>query len=125
MPEMVAEIERRYLADIKARCEAATDGPWRAIVRHGEEEGTVDGIESQGNAGSFDIVRTDSGVYPPSLDDAEFIAHARVDLPTLLAYVEHLRSGIKAVADQLAAGSSPDERDAAAEHRELLFRSRR
>lgn len=77
------------LAPIKARADAATDGPWR--------------IEA--NLQWFDIVYDDPE-FPdgPSglacgdhrgaiadLEDAEFIARARTDVPALVAEVEQLR----------------------------------
>ncbi|HYE57419.1 MAG TPA: hypothetical protein VD948_02890 [Rhodothermales bacterium] len=36
------------------------------------------------------VIETDSGVYPPWRADREFIAHAREDIPRLLAYVREL-----------------------------------
>lgn len=88
------------LAAIRARCEKATEGPW--TVRTGgthSRPNEVHGIfgpqrtEDYGS-GPFRtcdrIVETDCGHYEPKFDDAQFIAHARTDIPALLARVEEL-----------------------------------
>jgi hypothetical protein len=75
------------LKAIRERADAASPGPWKAT--HGERimsgdrecEGIVD---VDGN----DIVKTDSGCYPPRMRDAEFIVHARADVPALLDLVD-------------------------------------
>lgn len=63
------------LAEIKARCEAATPGPWYA-----------DG---------WALWDDDHGEFVELHDtdpDAQFIAHARSDIPALLAEAERLQS---------------------------------
>ncbi len=77
-PERIAEIE--------ARAEAATDGPW-----HKDHDGF--GCVSIGNYGWVC-----AGPNAPAYDedseqghaDSEFIAHARTDVPDLLAYIKVL-----------------------------------
>ena len=74
-------IESR-LAEIRARAENATDGPW-------EDWG---GVDANGvTRASGPITWDDHGgeVFKPA--DAEFIAHARTDVPALLAAVEAVR----------------------------------
>lgn len=72
---------------IKARCEAATEGPW-FVDRVGEINDPswhiADAIRWQGwtNALRFDEDR----------ETAEFVAHARADVPALVAEVERLRA---------------------------------
>ena len=71
------------LAQIKARCEAATPGPWVS------EMGNVYADTPEGNlrldymAVAYDITQEDN--------DGPFIAHARTDIPRLLAAIEGLQ----------------------------------
>lgn len=62
----------KWALEAKARRQAALPGPWRVetddYIR--DEELEVMGIYS----GNKRIVETDCGVYPPKLNDAEFIA---------------------------------------------------
>ena len=60
------------LNEIEARANAATEGPWEASMDRVEHTG-----DSQ-YAVAYDVARE---------EDAEFIAHARTDLPRLLAAV--------------------------------------
>ncbi len=68
------------LAAIKARCWRATYGPWE-ICGQGDER--------------FEFYSVDNASFPIAADclkfDAEFIAHARSDVPALVAEVEKLR----------------------------------
>jgi len=79
------------LQQIRARAEAATPGPWE--VFHIEEEDRRATIRrpivgmAKDAKGWWDI---DSSIL--SEPDARFIAHARVDIPALLAEVERLRT---------------------------------
>lgn len=80
---------RTRLDEIRARCDAASQGPW--VVRrcpYAKRPVEVDGIYT---ASGERIVETDSGVYPPKEPDAQFIAHAREDVPWLLAQVAALQ----------------------------------
>lgn len=71
---------------IKARCEAATPGPWRAIERgnsvmsHGVVTVAYDGLPQQNVC---------AGISPKT-GNAAFIAHAREDIPYLLEQIESL-----------------------------------
>lgn len=65
------------LAEIRARCDAATPGLWEVIVK---------GNTVQSHA----IPGVCSGISPKS-GNAAFVAHARADIPALLAEVERLR----------------------------------
>jgi len=96
---------RLDLAAIRARCEAATKGPWcvstvsfangntvvEAITGVGEPQWSEYGEgEGEWYTDSLVLVETDAGVYGPTLPDAQFIAAARTDVPALLAYIEEL-----------------------------------
>lgn len=67
---------------IRARAEAATEGPWEAF-RKGDPNGPF-GVAS--DAADFDEV-----YYGSSRADAEFIAAARTDVPALCDLVARLR----------------------------------
>ncbi|MGD0961514.1 MAG: hypothetical protein ABSB19_17025 [Methylomonas sp.] len=68
---------------IKTRCEQATPQPWKAY------------IEARDNFSGSDFIQTggeDIYLHPgASIADHEFIAHARQDIPKLIAEVERLR----------------------------------
>ena len=76
------------LNPIKARLAAATDGPWYA---HADDLiggwciRTVDTPPSEGPGEVASFIRK---------EDAALIAHARADLPALVAEVEHLRATV-------------------------------
>lgn len=73
------------LDEIRARAAAATPGPWQArreFVVSGDLEGIPDCVVSTGEDG------------PQELADAEFIAHAREDVPALYAEIERLRAAL-------------------------------
>lgn len=75
------------LEAIKARCEAATLGPW-VLARH-HAEPTIISLKAD-----VQIARQPSG-NSPLLGDAEFITNARTDVPALVAEVERLRAELK------------------------------
>ncbi len=70
------------LEEIKKRCDEATPGPWKSYVEGREEMSGSDFIMTGGE----DIYLTGATVA-----DQDFIAHARQDIPKLVAEVERLR----------------------------------
>lgn len=87
------------IAQIRARADAATRGPWHVELTaetyidrpsrypiYSEVRGIVDVAE-----GDTYVAQTKRG-NEQARDDAEFIAHAREDVATLLAEVERLRA---------------------------------
>ena len=84
---------------IEARCRAATPGPWWAWVE-GREGLGGDSFVGQGgdDEGSSPLRRdlylsTYRGVSPVPPADYDFIAHARQDIPRLVAEIRRLRAG--------------------------------
>lgn len=73
------------ITEIRERAEKATSGPWEVLNPRGEGNdyglSRCDGIWGPGETA---IVITDGGYYPPTVPDAEFIVHARQDIPDLL-----------------------------------------
>ena len=68
------------LDDIKARAAAATGGPWR-VQLDGFDYGPWDEVY-------VDNARGQCPCTPCGVPNAEFIAHARTDVPALVAAVE-------------------------------------
>lgn len=71
-----------HLAEIQARCNRATEGPWTAEYS-GEQGNCVLPPGYQSTREAVAVTRLLSAQA-----DAEFIAHSRTDLPALLAAVE-------------------------------------
>jgi len=120
---MSGRLTDEELDEIKARCDAATPGPWveerdedslQAIVS-GEED--VIGAWCDPGGGDFGPAISD--------EDASFIAHAREDIPALLAEVERLRKRVEwaeghmRAAQEQAGGLFDRARDADARVAEL------
>lgn len=77
------------LAEIAARASIATEGPWRVVEGHEIHQGA--------EFGDFAVyvAQTDPDCgCVQSVADAEFIAHAREDVPALLADNERLRARV-------------------------------
>lgn len=69
---------------IKARAEAATEGPWRHVeTAYGESVEVPDGEE-----GAQLFIESHGITYAWNGANAEFIAHAREDVPALVAALE-------------------------------------
>lgn len=89
------------LAEVRARVDAATGGKWTALS-DGTDDGDIVWVRATdikphsydfrdvALIGSPDMERVDDQTY----DDARFIAHAREDVPRLLAEVERLRDAV-------------------------------
>lgn len=84
---------------IRARADAATEGPWIATTPHDDESEWASDfddpmvITDDSTPGNFAAIAQD--ICQGETDgraDAEFIAHARTDVPALLAEVEQLRT---------------------------------
>jgi hypothetical protein len=87
---------------IRARFSRATTGPWY-VHEHGDSIGTKPCGDSEfdevtGTRFDNDIVAGDGQGYGVYGGDAEFIAHAPVDMHTLLAEVAALREIVRAFA---------------------------
>jgi hypothetical protein len=75
------------LQAIKARCDAATSGPWEAVVEGRDQSSGSSFIETPlGSTRGYDIEM--SGATEA---DYDFIAHARQDIPRLLQEIDRLR----------------------------------
>lgn len=97
------EVTPAELDAILARADAATPGPWRVIFEpeaYGTLGGEMDPDRVHNIFGGPDertrIVETDGGCYPPRKPDAIFIAHARTDVPALVADNRKLQAKLAA-----------------------------
>lgn len=88
---MTTSLTDQQLAAMRAREAAAFDGPWFT-----DSLDERDGSTSIGVATESDTWIIELGDLDPA--DAEFIAHARSDVPALLAEVVALRSAARAAA---------------------------
>lgn len=84
---------KEELQAIKARCEAATPGPWEEVAESGEW--WIIGAHENANY----VVDT-SGT---SQGNIEFITHARADVPALVAEVERLNAALTLEGELMAA----------------------
>lgn len=103
-------ITKERLAEIKARCDAAFMAPWtyedftvlcdhpydiddedKCPTCHGEGEADVVRIESPNEYPDGQIIADVPGLERFAAANGSFIAHARTDVPALLAEVERLR----------------------------------
>ncbi|KAB2809246.1 hypothetical protein F9L07_19590 [Pimelobacter simplex] len=90
------------LANIRARAEAATSGPWEFRPRRGlqlmsDSPATIGFVDT---AGYFEMLR--EGTWVTEADMA-FVAAARTDVPRLLDLLDEQRAVIARVRDWLAA----------------------
>lgn len=90
---------------ITARVDAANEGPW-AIWHDLDHQGykTVGDAESYAAVLDGDVAEeSNPAAHVYTDEDAEFIAHAREDVPDLVAEVRELRAKVEV----LTAGSEP------------------
>ena len=80
-------MDKKQLGEIKERCEAATPGLWVHWWVGGLDTVTYSGDT---NDVLYSIVKFSCKYPGPAWGDAEFIAHAREDVPVLIAEVERL-----------------------------------
>jgi hypothetical protein len=79
------------LNEIRARCEAATPGPWKASIEGRDHSSGSDLIMTgAGSARGEDIEITGA-----THADYDFIAHAREDVERLLAEIDRLKRLLK------------------------------
>lgn len=82
------------LAEIKARCEAATPGPWKRIVDRGGETAISIVKKDEIIGHGFAILNPQDEFNETVFTDSDFVAHSRADIPALVAEVERQRAEI-------------------------------
>lgn len=98
-------MDTKRLQEIKARADAATPGPWELYDNAG-------GVEVNDGNGTYFSVGNDA--------DAEFIVHARTDIPTLVAEVERLKKALFLACIEIAWRTSSPTTKIAEESREIM-----
>lgn len=96
---------REQLEEIRKRAEAATPGPWEAsfptgadcqwidvTTAYGAEDELIGTVLPREHMCNPEGVEALQKLTRQRMDDVEFIAHARTDVPALLAEIERLRA---------------------------------
>jgi hypothetical protein len=96
-PATAADVPALDLPAIKARCEAATEGPWREGTRNVWFDAVPLCIARTDRSWLDDGVEHYRGPDTPQRmqADAAFIAHARTDIPALVARIEELETIVR------------------------------
>lgn len=97
-------LTEEQIAEIRARAEAATPGPWRHLERDGRQNQRIemrDDREVTGPDGNLSLVSCWATAWKPgghksSVANARFIAHARTDIPSLLAHIAEQDAALEA-----------------------------
>lgn len=120
------------LAEIRVRVEESSEGPWEALPEGGwavigSGSDSVIHAYSEHAVCSCGEACDGSPEVAMSIEDIEFVAHARTDVPDLLAHVDHLtaenarlREGIEELAKTGEADGRGNSRDLARHLRTLL-----
>ncbi len=82
-----AGLAERELTEIRLRCDAATGGPWKALIDGRDHESGSDFIMTGTGSSRGEDIELSGG----SRADHEFVAHARQDIPRLLDEVARLQ----------------------------------
>ena len=90
----MTDADRKRLEAIKARCEAATEGPWQHEHRR-KDDGMyrTEVFDMTGEAIAclaWHPVQHPGGTSTDRAENAAFIAHARADIPWLISLLEAL-----------------------------------
>lgn len=102
MMEEVNVVNSEELTAIEARLKGTTDGPWSAGPQNSDGQNFVSSANwGQTNPAVNIEVTSHDGDWKVDLDrqqrDAEFIAHARDDVPALIAAVRHSQQTLREV----------------------------
>lgn len=99
----MTRLTQEELAEIRKRAEAATAGPWRweDDLHDCEMPDLINDTQSIMDFGDCEMFYPTQGT-PPDIFDAEFIAHAREDVPKLLAEIERLQTRLSHAGDLLS-----------------------
>ncbi|MDH3388308.1 MAG: hypothetical protein OEN02_10415 [Gammaproteobacteria bacterium] len=76
---------------IEKRCAAATKGPWKSFVEGRDHESGSDIIQTGGD----DPDSPDIELIGATVEDQDFIASARQDVPCLIEEIRRLRHRLK------------------------------
>jgi hypothetical protein len=86
-PDEMSEAE---LAEIEHRAEQASPAPWESFIEGRNHQSGASFIRVGGRSDDPDMYVTRERI-PASVEDLDFIAHAREDIPRLVAEIRRLR----------------------------------
>jgi hypothetical protein len=81
----------KEIREIEVRCEAATSAPWQSFIEGRDHLAGSDFIRT----GGLDDACPDIELIGATHADQDFIAHARQDIPALIAEVRRLRALVR------------------------------
>ena len=87
---MATQLSDEYLEQVERRLRVATAGPWTSFVEGRDHTSGSSFIRTSGD---------DIELLGGSVADQDFIAHARQDVPLLLAEVRQLRERLTLLVD--------------------------
>lgn len=76
---------KRLIQEIRKRCDKATPGPWRIIVSRNRPHIFPSELSQ---SGVYSLARVENNEVGERHGNAEFLAHARTDLPAVLDLLE-------------------------------------
>jgi hypothetical protein len=79
-------LTQAYLEEVRKRCETATRGPWISFIE-GRDHTSGDSVIKRGPGG----IEEDLYLTGSTVEDQDFIANARQDIPLLLEEIRRLR----------------------------------
>jgi hypothetical protein len=79
-------LSQTYLESVRRRCEAATKGPWISLIE-GRDHTSGDSVIKRGPNGLEEDLYLTGG----TVEDQDFIAHARQDILILINEIDRLR----------------------------------
>ena len=83
---MTKSLSKTYLNTTRKRCDAATPGPWTSIIEGRDQALGGASFIQRDKYGMSDLY-----LHGGTVEDQDFIAHARQDIPLLLDEIERLR----------------------------------
>jgi hypothetical protein len=89
---MADPLTPEQLDDIERRCVAASPSPWESFVEGRDHTSGSDFIRVGGDGSDEPDMYLLRGEGGASAQDQDFVAHARQDVPRLLAEVRRLRA---------------------------------
>jgi hypothetical protein len=83
-----------YLSEVRKRCEEATSGPWVSFIEGRDHMSGESFIQR-----SLDDSVEDLYLRGATVEDQDFIAHARQDIPILLDEIERLKRQVENISN--------------------------
>lgn len=87
----MSTMDEAKLGEIEARAKSAQSGPWLVCAAEDAADGLPVAFFGRGSGPKDVAVRSDGPPSGTADDDAAFVAHAREDVPALVAEVRRLR----------------------------------